>query len=62
MGRTQERPVASVEVAEKRALRDDEEQTNNGCNDMACGIEEKELAMISYLWFSSTWLNVPWTR
>lgn len=51
MSRAQERPVASEEVAEKRALRDNEEQTNNGCNDMACCIEEEELSIISFVVF-----------
>ena len=43
MSRTQERPVASEEVAEERAFRDDEKDSNDRRDDMACSIEEEEL-------------------
>ena len=47
MSRTKQRPVASEKIAEERALRDNEEQANNGCNDMTCSIEKEELLQIS---------------
>jgi hypothetical protein len=45
----EQRPVASKEVAEERAFRNDEEETGNGCDNMTAGIEEEELAIVSFL-------------
>lgn len=43
MRRTQQRPVAGKEVAEKRAFRDDEEEASDCCDDVTASIEEEEL-------------------
>lgn len=48
MSRTKERPVASEKIPEKRTLRDDQEQANNGCDDMACRIEKEELFRVRF--------------
>lgn len=48
MGRAKKWPVAGVEVAEKRAFGNDEEQASNGCNDVACSIEEEELSIVRF--------------
>lgn len=48
MSRTKERPVASEEITEKRTLRDDQEQANDGCDDMACRIEKEELIRVRH--------------
>jgi hypothetical protein len=47
MGRAQEWPVASEESAEERTLGYNEENADNSCNNVACGIEEEELVPIS---------------
>lgn len=48
MGWAEERPVASEEVAEERALGDNEEQTNDRCDDVTCGIKKEKLIHIRY--------------
>lgn len=49
VGGTEERPVASEEVAEERAFGDDEEKASNSGNDMTCSIEKEELHVVSHL-------------
>jgi len=52
MGGTEKRPIASEETTEERAFGDDEEQASDRGDDMAAGVEEKELHMISLLiWY-----------
>jgi hypothetical protein len=47
MSGTEEWPIARVETAEERAFGDRKEQASDCCNDMACGVEEEELAHVS---------------
>jgi hypothetical protein len=44
MGRAQKRPVASEETTEQRTLGNNEEDADNSCDNVACGIEEEELS------------------
>lgn len=46
MSRAEEWPVASEEVAEERAFRDNEKDSNDRRDNMACSIEEEELVQI----------------
>jgi hypothetical protein len=46
MSRAEEWPVASEEVAEERAFRDNEKDSNDRRDNMACSIEKEELVQI----------------
>jgi hypothetical protein len=45
----EKRPIASKEVAEERAFRDDEEETGDGCDNVTASVEEEELTTVSFL-------------
>ena len=47
VGRAQKWPVASEEPAEERALRDNEEDADNSCNNVTCSIKKEELVLVS---------------
>jgi hypothetical protein len=47
VSRTKERPVASEEAAKERAFGNDEEQSSDCSYDMAAGVKEEKLPIVS---------------
>lgn len=62
MSRTQEWPVASEEPAEERTLGYNEEDADDSCDNVTCGIEEEELIPVSARLQKNQSMFVPWRR